>query len=181
MNTSILRKAAQIIKNGGLVAYPTESCYGLGCDPRNYNAVRRLLKIKGRPPSQGLILIAADPGQILPYSNEITEEILKSWPGPVTWLVSASRKTPKWIIGKHPRVAVRITAHPVASALCRLTGMAIVSTSANTRGQQATRDYRETQKRLGKFVDMVVPGRIGNRRRPSRIIDAVTKEIVRED
>lgn len=179
MGSALIGKAAQVIHDGGVIAYPTESCFGLGCDPKNYNAVKRLLKIKARSPEKGLILIAADPSQVLPYVTELSDEVLASWPGPVTWLVPPSHKTPNWIRGRHPRVAVRVTAHPVAATLCHAAGQAIVSTSANLHGQQATRTYRETCRRFGQYVDLIVPGRIGQRRRPSRIIDAVSKKIVR--
>ena len=175
-----LARAARVLREGGLVAYPTESCYGLGCDPMNARAVRRLLRLKRRPLKKGLILIAASFEQLRPYVAHVSEEILAGWPGARTWLLPATPHTPVWILGWHPRVAVRVSAHPVAAALCRAAGMAIVSTSANPAGQRPARSLREVHRRFGRHIDYVLPGRIGRRRRPTPIVDAVTRDIVRK-
>ena len=95
-----LRQAARLVHSGGVIAYPTEAVFGLGCDPLNGAAVQRLFRIKGRAAAKGLILIAAEPGQIDPYilglPREREAEILGSWPGPVTWILPARTGTPGW-------------------------------------------------------------------------------------
>ncbi|MFL6653549.1 MAG: L-threonylcarbamoyladenylate synthase [Sulfurifustis sp.] len=179
MMTQSLVRAAQVIRQGGLVAYATEHCFGLGCDPQNERAVARLLRVKRRSPDKGLIVIAADAGQLAPYVAAIPPQVAATWPGPHTWLVEPSKRAPRWITGKHPRIAVRVTAHPQAAALCRAAGMAIVSTSANRTGQQPARDYRDVLHRFGGVVDCVVAGRVGDLPAPTPIRDAVTGRSIR--
>jgi L-threonylcarbamoyladenylate synthase len=174
-----LSRAVGVIRHGGIVAYPTEYCFGLGCDPHDYRAVLRLLRIKQRPPSKGLILIAADISQLEPYVDDIPPPVMDSWPGPHTWLLTPRQGVPYWLTGDHPRVAVRVTAHPAAAALCRAAKMAIVSTSANRSRQHPARSYHEVQRRFGKEVDYVLPGRVGKLPAPTPIRDAVTGAVVR--
>lgn len=174
-----LQHAAQVIRQGGVVAYATESCFGLGCDPFNERAVERVIRIKRRPPGKGLILIAADPAQLAPFVASIPTRAAATWPGPYTWLLDPRPHLPRWITGVHPRVAVRITAHRQAGQLCRVAGMAIVSTSANRTGQRPARSYRDALRRFGASVDYVLPGHVGELDAPTPIRDAVTDEIVR--
>jgi hypothetical protein len=114
-----LRVAARVLANGGVVAYPTEAVYGLGCDPWDGMAVDRILRIKGRHRAKGLILIAADPAQLLPFVEPLPPgrmtEILATWPGPNTWLLPARPTTPAWLTGRFDTLAVRVTAHPLAA------------------------------------------------------------------
>ena len=174
-----LGRAARILKQGGIVAYATEYCFGLGCDPHNRAAVRRLLRVKRRPVSKGLIVVGADVRQLTPYVEEFPHAVLASWPGPHTWLLTPRPGIPRWITGKHPRIALRLTAHPQAAALCRAVGMAIVSTSANRACESPARNYREVLRRLGTDVDYVLPGIVGDAPAPTPIRDAVTGDVVR--
>jgi L-threonylcarbamoyladenylate synthase len=177
--TANLTRAARIIKNGGIIAYATEYCFGFGCDPLNRSAVWRLLRIKRRPSDKGLILIAADAGQLDSYVDNIPAPVLATWPGPHTWLLEPREGVAGWITGNHPRVAVRVTAHPQAAALCRAAGMAIVSTSANRSGGAPTRNYRETLRRFKGDVDYVLPGRVGDAPAPTPIRDAASGAVIR--
>lgn len=174
-----LQHAAQVLRQGGIVAYATEYCFGLGCDPTNARAVTRLVHIKRRPPGKGLILLAADAEQLSPYVASVPSRAAATWPGPYTWLLEPKPHVPRWITGSRPRVAVRVTAHQQAAELCRVAGIAIVSTSANRTGQRPARAYHEVLRRLGAEVDYVLPGRVGDLRAPTPIRDAVTDEIVR--
>lgn len=180
MNFRALRKYLQ---RGGVIAYPTESCYGLGCDPRNHRAVRRLLSLKKRSASKGLILIAAHPRQLRPYLATLalgqTNRMHALWPGPNTWLVPAARDCPAWLRGRHDAIAVRVTAHKGAARLCELAGMALVSTSANLSGGKAAKTAAECRRLFGKRA-LIIPGRIGTRRRPSTIRDLLTGQIIRK-
>lgn len=162
------------MKQGGIVAYPTEGVFGLGCDPNNYKTVKRLLRIKQRPVSKGLILIASDAEQLKPFVTEIPDKALGTWPGPVTWLLAANSGTPYWLTGKHASIAVRVTAHPVASALCKAFGSAIVSTSANRSGQHPTLTYRDACRRFDTSEILVVPGRVQTVGKTSTIIDSAS-------
>jgi L-threonylcarbamoyladenylate synthase len=179
MYTSELQRAARILKQGGIVAYATEYCFGLGCDPFNRNAVLRLLRLKRRPVKKGLIVLAADTGQLTPYLNDIPPQVAASWPGPHTWLLLPRPGVPGWITGRHAKIAVRVTAHAQAAAFCHAAGMAIVSTSANRGGDVPARTGREVARRFGKLVDYILPGHVGEAPAPTPIRDAVTGKLTR--
>jgi len=174
-----LTRAARVLHQGGVIAYATEYCFGLGCDPLNRSAVARLLHIKRRSVHKGLILIAADTDQLNNYVEHIPENARASWPGPHTWLLTPRATVPKWITGRHDRLAVRVTAHPVAADLCRTFGSAIVSTSANRAGAKPTRDYRTTVHRFKDDLDYILPGRVGSAPAPTPIRDAVSGALIR--
>lgn len=179
MKHANLRRAARILRRGGVVAYATEYCFGLGCDPRNHEAVMRLLRIKRRAIFKGLILIAADPAQLAAYVAAIPPHVARTWPGPFTWLLAPGLEAPAWIRGRHDKIAVRVTAHPQAAALCRVAGMAIVSTSANRAGQKPVRRFREALQQFGSEVDLVLPGRVGGAPAPTPIRDAANQALIR--
>lgn len=169
-----LQHAARVLRQGGIIAYPTEYCFGFGCDPRNRNAVMRLLRIKRRSVSKGLIVLGADVEQLTPYVQELPADALQTWPGPHTWLVAAQADTPAWITGGRTRIAVRVTAHRPAAELCRMANMAIISTSANRAGEQPVRTWREVLRRFGADIDVVLRGRVGAAAAPTPIRDAIT-------
>ena len=158
---------------GGVLAYPTEAVYGLGCDPTNEQAVGRILSIKQRDWRKGLILIAADFSQLQSYVKPLTAaqrlQIEAAWPGPVTWLLPTLPHVPRYLRGHHETLAVRVTAHPLASALCRAWGGALVSTSANRSGRPPARTALMVRKQLGRTVDFVLSGAAGQARLPSEI------------
>jgi len=137
------------------------------------------LRIKRRPARKGLILIAAGVDQLAPYVDEIPAAALATWPGPHTWLLEPRDGVPGWLTGEHPRLAVRVTAHAQAAALCQTAGMAIVSTSANRANAEPTRSFRDTVRRFRGEVDYILPGRVGDAPAPTPIRDAVTGELVR--
>ncbi|HET9122353.1 MAG TPA: L-threonylcarbamoyladenylate synthase [Acidiferrobacteraceae bacterium] len=168
-----VRQAARVLRRGGVVGYPTESCFGLGCDPARPAAVRRLLRLKRRPQRKGLILIG-DNAEALARYGVLTPAIQASWPGAVTWLVPGSRRAAPWIRGRHPAVALRVPDHAGARALAQAAHTAVVSTSANRAGDRAARSGRELRRRFGRELDAVVTGQIGRYRFPSRIMDAAT-------
>lgn len=119
-----VRQVARVLRAGGVIAYPTEAVWGLGCDPWNEAAVRRLLALKGRPQEKGLILVAADIGQFDFLLHDLPpawrERLARSWPGPNTWLVPHHHRLPAWITGRHASVALRVSDHPRVRALCSL-------------------------------------------------------------
>lgn len=179
-----LRLAARVIAAGGVVAYPTEAVYGLGCDPWNEAAVARLLRIKRRDPAKGLILIAADPAQlapfVLPLPPERMAEILGTWPGPNTWLLPVHPRTPDWLSGRFDTLAVRVTAHPLAAGLCRACGGAIVSTSANVADRPPARTARRVRLAFREDgPDLIVAGACGGADRPSTIREGRTGRVLR--
>ncbi len=177
-----LRRAAEILMEGGVLAYPTEAVWGLGCDPYCADAVFRLLELKGRDPARGLILVAADLEQLEPLLAGLPPRLLavleRSWPGAVTWLVPDNGRAPAWIRGAHSTVALRIPAHPVARALCHLAGMPLVSTSANRCGCTPARHAFQVRRHFGRAVHLA-PGVVGSRTRPSEIRELQSGEVLR--
>ncbi len=178
-----LALAVHWIARGGLVAYPTEAVYGLGCDPRDEAAVGRLLTLKARPERKGLILIAADWCQLEPFVLSLDPDrmavIRASWPGAVTWLLPARRDTPCWLTGNHATLAVRVTAHPVAAALCRRWCGPLVSTSANRATRRPARTALGVRRSLGGGLDYILSGSCGGAASPSSIRDGATGAVHR--
>ena len=155
-------QAAQRLRHGGVIAYPTEAVYGLGCDPGNETAVRRLLALKDRPAEAGLILIADTferfQSYIQPLSDEQTERAMSAWPGPVTWLFPRGEEVPGWLAGEHQTVALRVSAHPVCRALCAAFDGAIVSTSANPGRLEPATSIRQLNEYFGPALGGIVMG-----------------------
>ncbi|MEX0732501.1 MAG: Sua5/YciO/YrdC/YwlC family protein [Aquisalimonadaceae bacterium] len=177
-----LERARRAVTNGGLIAYPTEAVYGLGCDPLNRDAVARLLAVKRRPLRKGLIVLAADLDQLLPLLAPLDpqqiEKLEETWPGPVTWVLPANPATPFWLTGNRPDLAVRVTDHPLACELCAVCGP-LVSTSANFSGHAPARTALQARLRLGTAVDVVVPGTVGGLARPTEIRDGRSGRVLR--
>lgn len=171
-----------MIRAGGVIAYPTEAVYGLGCQPENQAAVKRILELKNRPIEKGLIIIAASIEQLHPYVSFADvpryQEMLATWPGPVTWLVPVRPGVPEWIRGDNESVAVRVSDHPLAGTLCRLAGP-LVSTSANPAGCSPAKTAIRVRIYFGQSLDYILPGSTGLRSKPTEIRDAVTGKIIR--
>ena len=179
------KAAAHALRSGGVIAYPTEAVWGLGCDPRDEGATLRLLALKQREVAKGLILIAADEAQLAPFVDfgglDETQcaAVRATWPGPNTWIVPASHDAPRWITGEHDGIAVRVTAHPGVIALCRAFGGAIVSTSANRAGMPAATTFADLDPAVVAGADAVLEGETGGLDRPSAIRDARSGAVLR--
>lgn len=169
------------MRSGGVVAYPTEGVYGLGCLPRDEDAILRILAIKRRDPALGLILIAADPDQLAEWvADDVRIEELKSTAGQaVTWIVPSAPSVPFLVRGRNAGIAVRITQHPVAAALCRAAASAIVSTSANVSGRPPARNALVLRRVFGHLVDCIVAGRCGPASGASEIREWASGKIIR--
>lgn len=186
MNCPILdsKAAANLIAEGGVLAYPTEAVYGLGCDPFNGAAFQQLLLLKQRPLDKGVILIASSISQIEPFvalhDQPWTEKVLASWQvldQPVTWVLPATEKVPDWITGGRKTVAVRITQHPDVIALCDQLGFPIVSTSANLSGKDPITTITDC---CHAFPELsIMQGNLMGISSPSQIWDAQTQTRLR--
>lgn len=178
-----LQFAAETLRAGGVIAYPTEAVWGLGCDPFNEQAVQRLLALKQRAQEKGLILIGGDPEHFAPWlehlSLEQNQTLAKGWPGFKTWLVPDPGIAPVWIRGQHTAVALRVSAHPLVRALCRTFGGPIVSTSANIAGRAAARHPWQVAGYFKKELDYVLVGSLGGERQVSPIRDLQSGQIIR--
>ncbi|RJG12701.1 tRNA threonylcarbamoyladenosine biosynthesis protein RimN [Pseudomonas cavernicola] len=177
-----VQQVARVVRNGGVIAYPTEAVWGLGCDPWNAEAVERLLALKVRPIDKGLILVADSIGQFDFLLEDFPElwldRLASTWPGPNTWLVPHQNRLPAWITGQHNSVALRVSGHPLVRELCALTGP-LVSTSANPAGRPPARTRLRIQQYFPGQLDAVLAGPLGGRKNPSVIRDLVSGQVVR--
>lgn len=175
--------AAAVLRDGGVLAYPTEGVYGLGCDPDDRAAFDRIFALKRRPPAQGVLLIAADFEQVRDWIGDVPEVAFEraraAWPGPHTFIFPRSARVPGWIAGGHPGIALRVTAHPPAAALCRAFAGPIVSTSANRHGEPPGRSARDVAAQFGDELEGVLDAPLGGLGRPTPITDAVSGAIIR--
>ena len=169
-------EARALIQAGEVIAYPTEAVYGLGCDPFNQQAVEALLALKQRSVSKGLIILVSNWEQVLPLIAQVPEARLEavkqSWPGAVTWIFPKSDAVPVWLSGEHASLAIRMTAHPVARALCK--SAPIVSTSANVAGGEPARDVEALDRMFSEGISGVVLGDLGGDVSPSEIYDVLS-------
>jgi len=175
-------RAADVLLSGGVVAYPTEGVFGLGCLPDDDDALTRLLAIKQRDPAKGLILIAASNDQLRGWIDLGPDGSLPD-PDPrhpTTWIVPAGPRTHSLVQGDNAGIAVRITSNPVAAALCRAVGSPIVSTSANLSGRPVARNEFVLRRQFGGHVDYVVPGKCGPASGASEIRDFRSGKVLRE-
>ncbi len=183
VDDDVLQQAATVLHQGGLIAYPTEAVYGLGCDPFNRNAVERLCALKQRSLKQGLLLIAANFAQverlIAPLPQAALDRAKATWPGPHTWVFPRSAEVPDWISGEHSGIALRVSAHPIAVALCEQFGGALVSTSANRHGTPPALSAAEVAAGFGNSINLIVEGALGGLGQPTPIRDALSGAVIR--
>ena len=185
LQTEQLQEIVAALKQQKVIAYPTEAVFGVGCDPDSELAVTRLLDLKHRPVDKGLILIAANFVQLVPYidsaalSQKQREDVFSCWPGPVTFVFPALPSTPRWLTGRFDSLAVRVTNHPLVHDLCLAYGKPLVSTSANLSGLPPCRTADEVFAQFGDDFP-VLRGDTGGRQNPSEIRDALTGELFRQ-
>ncbi|MGX5915266.1 L-threonylcarbamoyladenylate synthase [Aliidiomarina sp. Khilg15.8] len=170
----------------GVIAYPTEGVFGLGCAPYDEVAVRKVLTLKQREMDKGLILIAADYSQLLDYvdDKQIGQdrrfEVFSHWPGHTTLVLPARADVPRFLRGAHDTIAVRVTAFEPARQLCRALGTALVSTSANRAGEPALTTAAQVRDTFGAEVDWIMDEPVGQASGPSRILNPLNKGVIRE-
>lgn len=178
-----IRQAVRTLKQGGLLAYPTEAVYGLGCLPDNHQALQRLLQLKQRPEDKGLILLASELAQLerwlSPVPTEIMDKVQASWPGPVTWIMPTPAPTSSLIKGRFNSIAVRISAHPLVREICQQCQSAIVSTSANITGRNMSYSALDVRRHFANQLDYILHGPLGDSDKPTVIKDALSGQIIR--
>jgi L-threonylcarbamoyladenylate synthase len=179
-----IASAVEQIRAGHIIAYPTEAVYGLGCDPANESTVRKLLSLKGRHESAGLVLIASKYSQLLPWISNIEKSLkdraMQSWPGPVTWLFPRATGVQDYVAGNHDTIAVRVTAHGPSQELCDALGSALISTSANRSAARPARSAGEVHNYFGHQLAGILAGPLGGAENPSEIRDLVSGNVIRE-
>lgn len=176
-----IERAADVLRSSGVIAYPTEGVFGLGCMPDDLQAVTKLLELKKRDADKGLILIASHAEQ---FDGWIDVPADKSLPEPdptypITWIVSPGPKVDPLLRGQHDGIAVRLTTNPVAHAICEAVGSPITSTSANLSGEPVASSQDELHQQFEACVDYVVPGECGPASGPSEIRIFETGKVLR--
>lgn len=173
---------ARVLDGDGVIAYPTEGVWGLGCLPESEPAVGRILNLKQRDWQMGLLLVAASIDQVEAYLEGLETSLRKkleaAWPGPDTFLVPDNGVAPGWIVGSHNTLGIRVSQHPVVQQLCEWFGP-IVSTSANVSGHPSARSAFEVRQYFGDGIDALVPGALGGAVGASRITHLESGEVVR--
>lgn len=175
----------RVLLTDGIICYPTEAVWGLGCHPQSEQAFSRLLAVKQRPLEKGVILIASSYEQLAPYvkfNDALMQRLVTLWPGFVTCVLPKSVHCPDYLCGEHDSIAVRLTTHEPVKQLCEAIHAPLVSTSANLSGQPTVKDLTEAKQTFGAQIDAYVDAPLGGELKPSRIIQFTdqTEVIIRE-
>lgn len=180
---SIQQTVVTILNNDGVIAYPTESVFGLGCNPDSEKALQKILTIKQRRTNKGLIILVSRLEQALcylePLSNQQIKNVSQISSRATTWLIPRRKNISELLCGQHEKLAIRITQHPIARNICEMTNSALVSTSCNLSGQPSLTTALDVKQQMGKQLDYIIDGQCGDQQ-PSRIIDLITGQILRE-
>jgi len=174
-----IREASKVVKNGGLVVYPTDTVYGLGCDPFNVRAVEKVFSVKGERKQKPLPILASDLERIekIAYISEMARKIAeKHWPGPLTLVVPKKTVLPNIVTCGLASVGVRVPNHKVAVQLISLCDGLLVGTSANKTGEKPPKTAREATKQLGRQVDIVLNGGPTPLGQESSIVDLTSRK-----
>jgi len=156
------KQAVEILKKGGIVAYPTDTVYGLGADPLNKRAVDRIYRVKKRPYNQPLPLLLADKSDLSKVAGVLPDIVWKLagrfWPGGLTLVLKKSSWVPGFVTAGGDSIAVRVPNHDVPIALAQGLGSPIIGTSANISGKPSPITANEAREQLGKEVDLIIDG-----------------------
>lgn len=178
-----IRHAAHCIRRGGIIAYPTETVYGLGCDPLNAAAVNAINILKGRDASKGLILLASRLQQLdalIEVADADDRAAIVGERQPTSWVVPARACAPRWITGRHQTVAIRISTHPLVIELCDSLDHALVSTSANPAGKKPALNALQLHHYFDGLVDAMLISNHNCSGRPSSIRDLKSRKLLRK-
>ncbi len=176
-----IRHAAHVIRNGGIIAYPTDTIYGLGCDPYNAQAVDKLELLKQRSQNKPFILLAGDIKQITPliFLDEKQRARIKQTSEPTSWIVNTSPLAPVWLTNNKNTLTIRISNNATVKKLCEVLGHAIISTSATPSGKKPTRNNLALHPYFHGQVDKILSSQQKLTARPSKIIRLCDNHIIR--
>lgn len=179
-----IRRVAEVLRDGGVIAYPTDTIYGIGCDIFNKKGVRKIYQIKNRDPRKPFSFICADISDISNYaqvSNFAFKIMKRQLPGPFTFVLEATRIVPDLLLTRQRTVGIRIPDDPIALAIVRELGHPLVTTSANLSGEEPVQDPQAIEDELGHQLELVVDGgiRMGD---PSTVISLLNDraEVLRQ-
>lgn len=181
-----LSRAIEILKTGGVIAYPTETFYGLGCDATRADAVQKLFDLKGRASNVAIPVLIGEIDQLANYVREVpavAEKLIEEfWPGPLTLIFWAKELFPKELLAGSEKIAIRLSSHPIAKALAKNFGLPLTTTSANASGSPAASNIAQVEKYFGNRIDGVIEGQESHSIQASTIVDVTVNppKIVRE-
>lgn len=183
IENTYIEEAVEILKNGGIVIHPTETVYGIGCDPFNREACERVQRLKKREGTKPLLLLASSLSQVESLTGELPPAALKLagvfWPGPLTMVIRPVNELPEHLYGESAGVAFRVTSHPLAASLAREFGCPVISTSANITGRKPVVTYEDAKRLFGESVDIILKNNFSNllTLKPSTVVDITSKQI----
>lgn len=170
-----IKKAVEILKNGGIIVYPTETVYGIGCDPLDMEAYDRVQRLKKRMEYKPMLLLAYSLNQVEGMAGSLSEIprklAEKFWPGPLTIIIKPRKNFPEYLLGPSHGVAFRVSSHPVAASLAKEFGRPIISTSANITGQAPMVTYEKALNTFENIVDIVIVTHEKLTGKPSTVVD----------
>jgi tRNA threonylcarbamoyl adenosine modification protein (Sua5/YciO/YrdC/YwlC family) len=180
----LIRQVCDSLQNGGVIAYPTDTTYGLGCDIFSRQGVRTIYQIKRRDARKPFSFICADLADVARYaqvSNFAFKIMKRHLPGPYTFVLEATRVVPDSLVTRQKTVGIRIPDEPIALAIVRELGHPLITTSVNLAGAEPLHDPLEIEEQLGRQLDLVIDGgvRLGD---PSTIVSLLDDrlEVLRE-
>ncbi|HAD03271.1 MAG: threonylcarbamoyl-AMP synthase [Desulfuromonadales bacterium GWD2_61_12] len=159
----LISRVVECLKQGGVIAYPTDTTYGIGCDIFNRKGVRQIFQLKQRDARKPFSFICTDLSDVATYaqvSNFAFKTMKRQLPGPYTFVLEATRIVPDLLITKQKTVGVRIPDNPIAMAIVRELGHPLVTTSANLSGEEPSHDPQVIEERFGHMLDLVIDGGI---------------------
>lgn len=177
-----VRYAVHCVRQCGVIIYPTETVYGLGCDPLCPDAVNTINAIKGRDASKGLILLASRLEQLdelIAVSDAGRRAMITGEPEPTSWIVPARDSAPVWLSGGRSTLAIRVTSHPLVTRLCDRLGHSLVSTSANPSGKNPATNPLQLHRYFDGLVDAMLISDHNRSGRPSKIRDLESGQLLR--
>lgn len=174
--------AAHIIRSGGIIAYPTDTIYGLGCDPYNADAVASLNDIKQRPLNKQFILLAGSVEQLAPLVelDPVQQQTITQTTEPTSWVVDARPSAPPWLVGDSGSIAIRICLQEDVRRLCQKLGHAIISTSANPSGRTPAKNALELHRYFHHDIDKIIASNEILDARPSKVIRLCDNHVIRQ-
>lgn len=170
-----IKKAVEILKNGGIIVYPTETVYGIGCDPLDMEAYDRVQRLKKRMEYKPMLLLAYSLNHVEEMAGSLSEIprklAEKFWPGPLTIIIKPRKNFPEYLLGPSHGAAFRVSSHPVAASLAKEFGRPIISTSANITGQAPMVTYEKALNTFENIVDIVIGTHEILTGKPSTVVD----------
>jgi L-threonylcarbamoyladenylate synthase len=176
---AVFARCRDVIRAGGVIAYPTDTFYGLGADPRDPEAVRKIFAIKGREAGQPILLLLHDRSEVAAWASAVTpsaERLMERfWPGPLTLVFPAAPRVLPELTGGSGTIGLRVPGNELTRELLRNLGTALTGTSANRSGGRDPRTAEEVMREVGDRIDLVLDGGATTGDRPSSVVDVTVE------